>query len=104
GSAHAAAVPQSSTLAQDGTGPQPDSQGTPSTTPAYRTPLPGMPPLLDPADVYAADRPGRLAPQVAHDPALVYVPNFGSGTVTVINPRTYRVLRTVRVGKGPQHV
>ena len=34
----------------------------------------------------------------------MYVPNYGSGTVSVIDPRTYRVLRTVRVGKGPQHV
>jgi YVTN family beta-propeller protein len=34
----------------------------------------------------------------------VYVPNFGSNTVSIIDPRTYQVIRTVRVGRGPQHV
>ncbi|MFN8146103.1 MAG: YncE family protein [Candidatus Nanopelagicales bacterium] len=66
--------------------------------------LPGMPPPLDPRDVYAADRPGDLSATVAHDPARVYVPNSGSDTVTVIDPRTYRVLGTFRVGRQPQHV
>ncbi|MBO0867772.1 MAG: YncE family protein [Micromonosporaceae bacterium] len=67
-------------------------------------PLPGMPPLLDPNDVYAADRPGQLSPAVSGDPQLVYVPNLGSGTVSVIDPKQYKVIRTVRVGAGPQHV
>jgi len=66
--------------------------------------LPGMPPPLDPNDLYAADRPGMLSPVVRRDPSLVYVPNFGSGTVSIIDPRSYRVIRTVRVGAGPQHV
>ena len=63
-----------------------------------------MPPPLDPRDLYAADRPGRLSAQVRHDRSLVYVPNFASNTVSVIDPRTYRVIRTVQVGAGPQHV
>jgi YVTN family beta-propeller protein len=92
---------------------QPTAPATPAgtagpagtTTPAGTAgPLPGMPALLDPADVYAADRPGRLSPQVRGDRALVYVPNFASNTVSVIEPRTARVIRTVRVGRGPQHV
>jgi YVTN family beta-propeller protein len=66
--------------------------------------LPGMPPPLDPADLYAADRPGRLAARVRHDRPLVYVPNFGSGTVSVIDPATLTVIRTLKVGAGPQHV
>jgi YVTN family beta-propeller protein len=66
--------------------------------------LPGMPPPIDPADVYAADRPGNLAPAAAHARSLVYVPNFGSDTLSVIDPRTYRVIRTVPAGHGPQHV
>ncbi|MFI5897520.1 hypothetical protein ACIA5D_46260 [Actinoplanes sp. NPDC051513] len=66
--------------------------------------LPGMPPPIDPADVYAADRPGDLAPATAHAKPLVYVPNFGSDTLSVIDPRTYRVIRTVPAGHGPQHV
>jgi YVTN family beta-propeller protein len=32
------------------------------------------------------------------------VPNSGSDTVTEIDPRTYKVLRTIRTGRQPQHV
>ncbi|UUS33062.1 MULTISPECIES: YncE family protein [Streptomyces] len=67
-------------------------------------PLPGMPPPLDPRDVYAAARPGRLSPAVRDFPSRVYVPNTLSGTVSVIDPATYRVVDTVPVGKHPQHV
>jgi YVTN family beta-propeller protein len=66
--------------------------------------LPGMPAPLDPADLYAADGPGRFAARVRHDKPLVYVPNFGSGTVSIIDPATLKVIRTQRVGVGPQHV
>ena len=66
--------------------------------------LPGVPPPLDPNDLYAADRPGKIAAVARRDRTLVYVPNFGSNTVSVIDPSTYRVIRTVRVGRGPQHV
>ena len=34
----------------------------------------------------------------------VYVPNNHSNTVDVINPRTYRVVRSFFVGESPQHV
>ncbi|MFB0618133.1 beta-propeller fold lactonase family protein [Streptomyces sp. AGS-58] len=66
--------------------------------------LPGMPPVEDPADLYAADRPGRLSPVVRGFPSRVYVPNTNSDTVTVIDPATYRVIRTIPVGRQPQHV
>ncbi|WP_084557543.1 YncE family protein [Hamadaea tsunoensis] len=66
--------------------------------------LPGMPALLDPHDLYAADRPGQLSPAVAHDPVRVYVPDQGGDSVTVIDPATYKVLATVRVPHSPEHV
>ncbi|MEU9979339.1 YncE family protein [Streptomyces sp. NPDC051014] len=66
--------------------------------------LPGMPPVLDPHDVYAADRPGNLSPVVKDFPSRIYVPNTNSDTVTVIDPKTYRVMETIRVGRQPQHV
>ncbi|MCQ9131402.1 hypothetical protein [Streptomyces hilarionis] len=66
--------------------------------------LPGMPPVLDPKDVYAADRPNRLSPVVRDFPSRVYVPNTESDTVSVIDPRTYQVIDTLRVGRQPQHV
>ena len=63
-----------------------------------------VPPLLDPHDVYAADRPGRLSPVVKDFPSRVYVPNSESDTVSVINPRTYKVIDGFPVGALPQHV
>ncbi|MEV6632496.1 YncE family protein [Actinoplanes sp. NPDC051470] len=66
--------------------------------------LPGMPPPLRADDLYAADRPNALSDAVKDDPVRVYVPNFDDGTVSVIDPATYQVIKTVRVGKGPQHV
>ncbi|MEU5597903.1 hypothetical protein [Streptomyces sp. NPDC020298] len=76
----------------------------PSVQKAQADALPGMPPVLDPADVYAADRPGRLSPVVRDFPSRVYVPNTNSDTVSVIDPKTYRVVDTIPVGRQPQHV
>lgn len=67
-------------------------------------PVDGIPPLLDPHDVYAADRPNRLAAAVRGYPSRVYVPNSKSNTVSVIDPRTYRVIDRYPVGALPQHV
>jgi YVTN family beta-propeller protein len=63
-----------------------------------------VPPNLAPNDVYAADRPGRLAPAVRGFPSRIYVPNSESDTVTVIDPHTYKVIDTFPVGRLPQHV
>jgi YVTN family beta-propeller protein len=54
--------------------------------------------------VYAADRPGMVARVARRFPARVYVPNSLSNTVSVINPRTYRVIDQFPVGELPQHV
>ncbi|HKT02691.1 MAG TPA: YncE family protein [Rugosimonospora sp.] len=75
-----------------------------STVAGDRTPLPGMPPLLNPTDVYAADRPNALSPAVRNDLRRVYVPNHASNTVSVIDPATGKVLQTVHVPTGPEHV
>lgn len=45
-----------------------------------------------------------FSPAVAGDRALVYVPNLRSGTVSVIDQRSLRVVDTLRVGREPQHV
>jgi DNA-binding beta-propeller fold protein YncE len=74
------------------------------TDPASTHALPGMPAVLDPHDVDAATRPGRLSPVVRRFPARVYVPNSGDGTVDVIDPRTFRRVGRFRVGRQPQHV
>jgi YVTN family beta-propeller protein len=67
-------------------------------------PLPGMPPLLDPHDIYAADRPNQLDPAVRNFPSLIYVPNSGSNSVDIIDPKTFKIIRHYRVGRQPQHV
>jgi len=72
--------------------------------PVGTEPLAGMPALLDPKDIYAADRPNALSPTVKSFPSRVYVPNSGSNTVDVIDPATYKVIDHFDVGKQPQHV
>ncbi|WP_407554123.1 hypothetical protein QOM21_29895 [Streptomyces sp. Pv4-95] len=76
----------------------------PSPAKAVKPGLPGMPPLLDQNDLYAADRPNKLSPAVKGFPSRVYVPNTGSDTVSVIDPKTYKVIETIPVGVQPQHV
>ena len=68
------------------------------------TPLVGMPPVTNPHDIYAADRANQLSSVVAAFPQRVYVPNHTSNTVTEINPKTFKIIRTFKVPKGPQHV
>jgi YVTN family beta-propeller protein len=62
------------------------------------------PPLLDPRDGDAADRAGRLSAEALLAQPLVYVPDDDNARVVVIDPRTYTVLRTEKVGRLPQHV
>jgi DNA-binding beta-propeller fold protein YncE len=66
--------------------------------------LPGMPPLLDRHNVYAADTPGNVSIAAASARPLVYVPNSESNTVDEIDPRTYRIVRHFSTGALPQHV
>ena len=90
-------------------GVPPVSSSPPTSSPSAAaalsgTPLPGMPPPLVPNDIYAADRPNALSTAVAGDLPRVYVPNHTSNTVSVIDPATGKVLRTVPVPAGPEHV
>jgi YVTN family beta-propeller protein len=59
---------------------------------------------LDGQDVYAADRVGLLSAEAAKARSLIYVPDSSDGTVHVIDPITYRVIRVEKVGRLPQHV
>src|SRR5882672_1157712 len=69
-----------------------------------RAPLPGMPPVLDPLDIYAADRANQLDPVVSKFPSYIYVPNSGSNTVDIIDPKTFKIVKHFPVGRQPQHV
>jgi YVTN family beta-propeller protein len=55
-------------------------------------------------NVYAAAGPNMLTGAALRARPLVYVPNSGSNTVDVIDPATFRVLRSFAVGSEPQHV
>ena len=69
-----------------------------------KDPLPGMPPILNPVDIYSEDHAGKLSPVVRDFPSRVYVPNSGSNTVDIIDPKTYKIIGHFPVGKQPQHV
>jgi len=75
-----------------------------TTTALPGSPLPGMPPLLEPNDIYAADRPGQLSAEVKDFRNLVYVPNTESNSVDVIDPTTFKVVERFPVGRQPQHI
>lgn len=81
----------------------PTSSHASPTNAATRGPF-RVPRLLNPHNVYAADRPGRLSPVVRKFPTRVYVPNSEGNTVSVINPSTYKVIDQFPVGVNPQHV
>jgi YVTN family beta-propeller protein len=55
-------------------------------------------------DLYSHTRAGDFSPTVKGDPSLVYVPNLSSNSVSVIDPKTFKVAYTIPVGSQPQHV
>jgi YVTN family beta-propeller protein len=87
--------------------PETETKGaaaTPAAAPEKESGLPGMPPVQDPNDIYAADHAGNLSPVVKDFPSRIYVPNSGSNTVDIIDPATYKIIGHFPVGKQPQHV
>ena len=68
------------------------------------TVIPGMPPAIDPSNLYSEAGAGRFSPATVDALPRVYVPNRGSNDVSVIDPTTLRVVDRFRVGYSPQHV
>ncbi len=66
--------------------------------------IPGMPPVVDAANLYSETRPDKLSPAVAQALPRVYVPNLKSNDVYVIDPATRKVVDRFRVGINPQHI
>ncbi len=77
--------------------------GQPHVAPPFRHRIPGMPRVIG-NDVYSQTRAGMLAPQVRHDPSLLYVPDSQGSRVTVISQRTRRIVRVIPTGYLSQHV
>jgi YVTN family beta-propeller protein len=73
-----------------------------ATTPV-RT-VPGMPPVINPANLYSQSAANDFSPAVKGALPLVYVPNVRSDDVYVINPATFKVINTFKVGHSPQHI
>ena len=76
---------------------------SPSVAPVVADQFPGMPPVTDANNVYAAAGANMLSPAAAAAKPLVYVPH-NSGSVWVIDPKTFKVLRTFPAGLEVQHV
>jgi YVTN family beta-propeller protein len=72
--------------------------------PASVPTIPGMPPVLDPQNLYSETAAGRLSPAVAGALPRVYVPNVKGNTVTVIDATRLAVVDEFPVGVNPQHV
>ena len=99
-----------------GAKPSSTAQATPASpaaTPAPKVDLPaalvlvaveGMPPIIDPNNLYSEVGADRMSPAVAGALERVYVPNRGANTVSVIDPATLKVVDTFKVGINPQHV
>jgi DNA-binding beta-propeller fold protein YncE len=106
--AAATSTPTSTATPTSSDGPS----SSPSVTPSARThtsnrgsaPLPGMPPVTDPQNIYANAGANMLSRAVRHVPYRIYVPNSEGSSVTVINPRTMSIIRTFPTAENPQHV
>jgi len=66
--------------------------------------VPGMPPVVDAANLYSETTADKLSPATATAPARVYVPHLKSNDVYVIDPATLTVVDRFKVGTNPQHV
>ncbi|HEY9024123.1 MAG TPA: YncE family protein, partial [Burkholderiaceae bacterium] len=87
-----AALPQSARLAE-----------APARAPVAT--VPGMPPVVDPANLYSeTSGPDKIQPALKDDLARIYVPNLRGNSVSVIDPAKMKVVDTFKVGAGPQHV
>lgn len=67
-------------------------------------PLPGMPPVVDPGNLYSETGADHMSPAVADALPRVYVPNLQSNDVYVIDPAELKVVDRFPVGPLPQHI
>ncbi|MET3133032.1 YVTN family beta-propeller protein [Oxalobacteraceae bacterium GrIS 1.11] len=72
--------------------------------PAAGATVPGMPPVIDPANLYSENGAGHMSVAVKGDLERIYVPNLRSNDVYVIDPSSMKVVNKFKVGVAPQHV
>ena len=80
--------------------------GASAPAPAPVKTVPGMPPVMNPANLYSETGAGHVSPALRGDLERIYVPNLRSNDVYVIDPNAMKVVDRfkVGVGVGPQHV
>ena len=61
-------------------------------------------PAVAPLNIYSEIGSDKLSSAVRDALPRVYVPNHGSNTVSVIDPASHKVIETIRVGRGPEHI
>ena len=66
--------------------------------------LPGMPPVVDPHNIYSEAGANMLGPSAQQSKAYAYVPHSKSGDVWVIDQATFQVVDRFPVGIEVQHV
>jgi YVTN family beta-propeller protein len=66
--------------------------------------VPGMPPVIDPDNLYSEAGANLLSPATAGALSRVYVPDRRSNNVVVIDPSTDKVVDSFKVGVSPQHI
>jgi YVTN family beta-propeller protein len=75
----------------------------PSASPGVSV-VPGMPPVIDPRNLYSETSASHMSTALAGALERVYVPNRAANSVSVIDPKTLKVVDTFKVGVNPQHV
>jgi len=66
--------------------------------------VPGMPPVVNPHNLYSEAGINKFSPAVAGALWRIYVPNLRSNAVYVIDPKTFKVVDHFKVGYDPQHI
>lgn len=102
-----AAVSCGADAPRGGDGASSPTASVPTTT-AHTAPVidtvAGMPPVLDPRDLYSETTADKVNPAWAGQPLRAYVPNGLSNDVTVIDVASKQVIGTFPAGLEPQHV
>ena len=101
---HRAALVALATVAAGACRDVPPTDTADSSAPVVATPSVPRPERNVATNIYAAAGAGMLSPVAARAKPLVYVPNSRSASVSVIDPATYKVIRTFKTGAVPQHV
>ncbi|MBV1705717.1 MAG: YncE family protein [Hyphomicrobiales bacterium] len=72
--------------------------------PAAIVTVPGMPPVTNPANIYAQAGKNMISPVLAGVPTRVYVPHIRSGDLWEIDPASHAVTAIYKFGRDLQHV